>query len=68
MMVVQALLAGVFQVIQMALVLMLAPGLTGFVRVLKARLVGRRGPPLVQPYRDLLRLLKKEVVLAENAS
>ena len=68
MMVVQALLAGVFQVIQMALVLMLAPGLTGLVRVVKARLVGRRGPPLVQPYRDLLRLLKKEVVLAENAS
>ena len=33
MMVVQALLAGVFQVIQMALVLMLAPGLTGLVRV-----------------------------------
>jgi formate hydrogenlyase subunit 4 len=68
MMVVQALLAGVFQVIQMALVLMLAPGLTGLVRVVKARLVGRRGPPLVQPYLDLLRLLKKEVVLAENAS
>ena len=33
MMVVQALLAGVFQVIQMALVLLLAPGLTGLVRV-----------------------------------
>ena len=43
-------------------------GLTGLVRVVKARLVGRRGPPLVQPYLDLLRLLKKEVVLAENAS
>jgi formate hydrogenlyase subunit 4 len=26
------------------------------------------GPPLIQPYRDLLRLLRKEVVLAENAS
>jgi formate hydrogenlyase subunit 4 len=68
MMVVQALFAGVFQVIQMALLLMLAPGLTGLVRVIKARLLGRRGPPLVQPYLDLLRLLKKEVVLADNAS
>ena len=53
---------------QMALVLVLAPLLTGFVRKVKARLLRRRGPPLIQPYRDLLRLLRKEVVLAENAS
>lgn len=65
---VQALLAGIFQVVQMLLVLALAPGLTGLVRVVKARLLGRRGPPLVQPYRDLARLLRKDVVLAENAS
>ncbi len=53
---------------QMFLVLLLAPLLTGFVRKLKARLLRRRGPPLLQPYRDLLRLLRKEAVLAENAS
>lgn len=53
---------------QMFLVLLLAPLLTGFVRKVKARLLRRRGPPLLQPYRDLLRLLRKEVVLAENAS
>lgn len=53
---------------QMLLVLLLAPLLTGFVRKVKARLLRRRGPPLVQPYRDLLRLLRKEVVLADNAS
>jgi formate hydrogenlyase subunit 4 len=53
---------------QMALVLLLAPLLTGFVRKVKARLLGRRGPAVIQPYRDLLRLLRKEVVLAENAS
>jgi formate hydrogenlyase subunit 4 len=53
---------------QMTLVLLLAPLLTGFVRKLKARLLRRKGPPLLQPYRDLLRLLRKEVVLAENAS
>ena len=28
----------------------------------------RRGPPLLQPYRDLLRLSRKEAVVAENAS
>ena len=53
---------------QMLLVLLLAPLLTGFVRKVKARLLRRQGPPLIQPYRDLIRLLRKEVVLAENAS
>jgi formate hydrogenlyase subunit 4 len=53
---------------QMLLVLLLAPLLTGVVRKVKARLLRRRGPPLIQPYRDLVRLLRKEVVLAENAS
>jgi formate hydrogenlyase subunit 4 len=56
------------QAAQMLLVLALAPLLTGFVRKVKARLLLRQGPPLFQPYRDLLRLLRKEVVLAENAS
>ncbi len=53
---------------QMLVVLLLAPLLTGVVRKVKARLLRRRGPPLLQPYRDLARLLRKEVVLAENAS
>jgi formate hydrogenlyase subunit 4 len=53
---------------QMMLVLLLAPLLVGFVRKVKARLLRRQGPPLIQPYRDLLRLMRKEVVLADNAS
>jgi formate hydrogenlyase subunit 4 len=53
---------------QMTLVLALAPLLTGFVRKVKARLLRRQGPALIQPYRDLLRLMRKEVVLAESAS
>jgi formate hydrogenlyase subunit 4 len=56
------------QGLQMALVLILAPGLTGLVRKLKARLLRRQGPDITQPYRDLTRLLRKEVVLAGNAS
>ena len=56
------------QTAQMTLVLALAPLLTGFVRKVKARLMRRRGPPLLQPYRELVRLLGKEAVLAENAS
>ena len=53
---------------QMALVVLLAPLLTGFVRTSKARLLRRRGPSVWQPYRDVYRLLRKDVVLAENAS
>jgi len=53
---------------QMALVLLAAPLLTGLVRKIKARLLRRRGPPPVQPYRDLWRLMRKEVVLATGAS
>jgi len=56
------------QGVQMLLVFVLAPLLTGFVRKVKARLLRRRGPSVLQPYRDLLRLLRKEVVLADNAS
>jgi formate hydrogenlyase subunit 4 len=56
------------QGVQMFIVLALAPLLTGFVRVVKARLLRRRGPPLLQPYYDLARLLGKQVVLADNAS
>jgi len=61
-------LAFAVQLAQLALVLALAPLLTGFVRKLKAHLVGRQGPPLLQPYRELLRLLRKDVVLADSAS
>jgi formate hydrogenlyase subunit 4 len=53
---------------QMALVLVLAPLLTGFVRKVRARLLRRRGASVLQPYRDLQRLLRKEVVLADTAS
>jgi formate hydrogenlyase subunit 4 len=53
---------------QMLLVLLLAPLLTGLVRKVKARFLRRSGPPLIQPYRDLVRLMRKEVVLADSAS
>lgn len=56
------------QGLQMIVVLALAPGLTGMVRKVKSRLTRRRGAPVIQPYRDLWRLLRKEVVLAHNAS
>lgn len=53
---------------QMVLVLALAPLVTGLVRKLKAHLLRRKGPPLLQPYLNLVRLMRKDAVLAENAS
>jgi formate hydrogenlyase subunit 4 len=53
---------------QMLGVVALAPLLTGLVRKIKARLLRRRGPPVLQPYRELLRLLRKEAVVAQSAS
>ena len=58
----------ILQGAEMLLVLLLSPLLTGFVRKVKARLLRRQGPPLLQPYRDLIRLMRKDVVLAESAS
>jgi formate hydrogenlyase subunit 4 len=56
------------QLVQSALVLALAPLLTGFTRKVRARLLRRRGPSALQPYRDLLKLIRKEAVIADNAS
>lgn len=62
------ILDALVQLGQLLLVLLLAPLLTGYIRKVKARLLRRQGPSILQPYRDLLKLLRKEVVLAENAS
>jgi formate hydrogenlyase subunit 4 len=53
---------------QMLLVLLVAPLLIGWTRKVRAHLLRRRGPSPLQPYRDLARLLRKEVVLAGTAS
>ncbi len=58
----------ILQGVQMAAVLLLAPLLVGIARKTKARLLRRQGASLFQPYRELLRLLRKTPVIAENAS
>ena len=50
---------------QMLLVLFLAPLFTGFVRKVKARLLRRQGPPLIQPYRDLARICHRRGLAPE---
>jgi formate hydrogenlyase subunit 4 len=61
-------MTAVLVILQLLITVALAPLLTGIVRKVKARLTGRRGADLLQPYRDTVRLLRKDVVLAHNAS
>jgi formate hydrogenlyase subunit 4 len=56
------------QLVQSALVLGLAPLLVGVTRKIRGRLLRRQGPSIFQPYRDLLKLIRKEAVIADNAS
>jgi len=53
---------------QTCLALLLAPGLVGLIRWMKARLQNRRGAPVWQPYLELRKLFRKEVVVSSNAS
>ena len=52
---------------QMALLVLLGPLVTGVIQKLKARLQCRRGAGILQPYRDLTKLLRKGTVQADTA-
>jgi formate hydrogenlyase subunit 4 len=51
--------------VNVALALLLAPLLEGIQRKLRAVVHSRTGPPITQPYRDLLKLLGKEDLRAD---
>ena len=55
-------------VLQLLLLLAVAPLVSGLIRTLKARFQVRRGPDIVQPYRDLYKLFRKGMVLPDTAS
>ncbi|MGE0626490.1 MAG: respiratory chain complex I subunit 1 family protein [Hyphomicrobiaceae bacterium] len=65
---IEALVSLAGQCAQMLLVLAIAPGIVGITRIAKARLMRRQGPPLLQPYRDLIKLARKETIVADSAS
>jgi len=56
------------QVLQALLAVAVAPLFLGWLNQCRAWLQNRRAPSLLQPYRVLLKLLGKELVLADNAS
>ncbi len=53
---------------QTALFVGAAPLLAGWVKRVKCHMQNRAAPALWQPYRDLAKLFRKDMVLAENAS
>ena len=55
-------------VLQLLLLLTVAPLVSGLIKTLKARLQIRRGPGILQPYRDLYKLFQKGMVLPDTAS
>ncbi len=53
---------------QTALLLLLAPLLSGLIKNWKAKLQNRRGPRIWQPCFDVLKFLRKDMVISEHAS
>jgi formate hydrogenlyase subunit 4 len=54
--------------LQLLLLLLVAPLLSGIIKTLKARLQTRRGPGVLQSYRDIFKLFRKGMVIPETAS
>ena len=60
--------SGVIQALQVVVVLVFAPFVSGAIAQVEARLQGRRGPRVLQPYYDLAKLFRKETLVPEGAS
>jgi formate hydrogenlyase subunit 4 len=58
----------VIQFLQVATIAVAAPGISGVIAQVEARLQGRRGARVLQPYYDLAKLLRKEALAPEGAS
>src|SRR6266567_1751574 len=56
------------QLLQLAVALLLAPALVGWVNQCRAWMSNRSAPPLLTPYRTIRKLFHKDAVIAENAS
>jgi formate hydrogenlyase subunit 4 len=54
--------------LQTILLLLLAPLLSGCIRNWKAKLQNRRGARIWQPYSDLIKFFRKDMVISEHAS
>lgn len=55
-------------IIQLLLIPLLSPFFIGVTRKMKARLQNRKGASPFQPYRDLIKLLRKDEIISRDAS
>ncbi len=55
-------------IVQLIVVLLAGPLITGIIRKTKACLQNRRGASIIQPYFDLAKLLRKEVIIPSSSS
>lgn len=62
------LAGGPASALPLVLALLLAPLLSGVIHRTKARFAGRVGPPLLQPYFDLARLVQKGAVYSQSTT
>lgn len=58
---------GIIQLMQVLTVFLAAPGVSGAVSHIEARFQGRRGPRILQPYYDLVKLFGKESLAPHGA-
>lgn len=58
----------VVELVQAALLMALAPLMSGLVSKFKALMQGRVGASVLQPYRDLIRLVRKDAVTSKSCS
>ena len=58
----------VIQLLQVLTVAVAAPGISGVIARIEARLQGRIGPRILQPYYDLAKLFRKEALAPEGAT
>ena len=58
----------ILELLQCILMLAIAPLITGIIRKAKARVQSRQGPSVLQPYRDLRKLLSKGSVVSNDTS
>lgn len=55
-------------IFQLVFILLIAPFFTGVIRKLKSKVQHKVGSPVIQPYYDLIKLLKKDLVVSSTSS
>lgn len=58
----------IFNVIQVLVVMVFAPLIKGILNRIKENIQSKRGPSIIQPYRDIWKLFHKDEVISEQSS